>query len=148
MKSFYFDTSVFLKLLVPEPESERIFHFVQKHHVAIPYTRLMELETENTLQAKFYRKEMSAKQLENCLHLIRIFLSEGKLFRPALSLDELFLDALDHLSKITASTGCRTLDLLHIVSAQKLGFQKIVTTDLRQAQAATFHGLEAIHPCQ
>lgn len=51
------------------------------------------------------------------------------------------MEALSRVPEVTGSTGCRTLDLLHVVSAQLLGCTEFVTTDQRQAASARLAGL-------
>jgi hypothetical protein len=44
----------------------------------------------------------------------------------------------------TAATGCRTLDLLHIATAQMCGASTFVTGDSRQAKAARLCGMDVV----
>lgn len=142
MKQPYLDTGLVLKLVVNEPLSDVLHKWLQKRCVPIPYTRLIELELENTLQAKCFRKEIEASQIKGCQKFVATLLAEGKFFRPELSADEVMLETLELMPKVTPRTGCRTLDLLHVVSALKLGYKEFVTTDKRQGSAARFLGLE------
>lgn len=142
MSQPYLDTGLVLKLIVNEPLSELLEEWLLQRSIPIPYTRLIELELENTLQAKSFRKEIDARQIKACQKLVGILLGEGKFFRPELSLDEVMLEALELMPKVTPQTGCRTLDLLHVVSACKLFYPEFVTTDKRQASAARLLGLE------
>lgn len=142
MSQPYLDTGLVLKLVINEPLSETLQKWLNKRRISIPYSRLIEVEFENTLQAKCFRAEIDIRQIRECQKLLRDLLSEGKLFRPELSLDEVMLEALELMPQITPQTGCRTLDLLHVVSAKKLGYSEFVTTDKRQASAAQLLGLE------
>lgn len=144
MSQPYFDTSLVLKLVIPEPLTPAVQQFLQKRSVSVPYPKLVELELENTLQAKVFRKELTRPQLRRCLDFVSDLIKRGNLFRPVLSLDEVAVAALELTPKITAKTGCRTLDLLHIVSAQNLGYREFVTGDHRQALAARRCGLKVI----
>jgi predicted nucleic acid-binding protein len=137
MSQPYFDTGLVLKLIIEEPLSRVFEQWLEKRGVPVPYTRLVELELENTLQAKYFRKEMTVRQMKGCQKLLQELLSEGKFFRPELSMEEVMIESLEWMPKVTARTGCRTLDLLHVVSAMKLGYSEFVTTDKRQAEAAT-----------
>jgi predicted nucleic acid-binding protein len=132
----YLDTGIVLKLIVLEPLSARVQVWLQKHRVAVPYPRLVEVELENTLQAKLFRKEITPSQVKSCHALVHELLMQGRFFRPPLSLDDVLIEALELMPRITASTGCRTLDLLHITSARKLDCSEFVTSDRRQAKAA------------
>lgn len=100
------------------------------------------MDLENTLQAKVFRREIAERQLSRCREFLSQLVLEGKFFRPRLLIDEVVPEALEMMPKITAATGCRTLDLLHVVSARKLGFLEFVTGDKRQAAAARHCGLK------
>ncbi|MCK9588657.1 MAG: type II toxin-antitoxin system VapC family toxin [Terrimicrobiaceae bacterium] len=144
MKQPYLDTGLVLKLVIPEPLSAKVQEFLQKRGVAVPYTRLVEVELENTFQEKVFRREITPGQLRHCRDFLDALLSGGKFSQPGLSLDEVALDALEMMPKITAATGCRTLDLLHIVSARRLDCREFVTGDRRQAAAARACGLKVV----
>lgn len=136
MKQPYLDTSLVVKLLVSEPLSDKVLAFLQERRLAVPYTKLIEIETVNTLFAKAFRKEMTRSQLKQCQNLIGDFLKQGRFFQPVLSLDDVAAEALKTLPGITGGTGCRTLDLMHVASAKLLGWREFVSTDKRQLQAA------------
>ena len=76
------------------------------------------------------------------MNLVQDLLQEGMFVRPKLALKELFLEALEGMSEATVKTGCRTLDLLHVVSARMLVCSEFVTSDKRQADAARVYGLK------
>lgn len=142
MKQPYLDTGLVLKLVVDEPLSEAVLAWLQSRNVPIPYTRLVELEVENTLCAKLFRKEFTAQDFKKARGIVQDLQMEGMFFRPKLSLDEVFLESLEVMSVATVKTGCRTLDLLHVVSASMLGCSEFVTSDKRQAAAAKTYGLK------
>jgi len=52
MSQPYFDTGLVFKLIVEEPLSAVFQKWLETRGVPVPYTRLIELEVENTLQAK------------------------------------------------------------------------------------------------
>lgn len=144
MSQPYLDTSLVVKLVVAEPLSIKVQAFLQERQLAVPYTKWVEIETINTLHAKFFRKEMTRSQLKGCQNLIADFLKEGRFFQPALPLDEIVEEALSRLPAITSVTGCRTLDLMHVACAEWLGWREFVSTDLRQLRAARVAGLKPI----
>jgi predicted nucleic acid-binding protein len=144
MNQPYLDTGLVLKLVVDEPLSETVLAWLQSRNVPIPYTRLVEMEVENTLCAKLFRKEFKAQDFKKARGMVQDLLKDGMFFRPKLSLDEVFLESLEVMSVATVKTGCRTLDLLHVVSASMLGCSEFVTSDKRQAAAAKTYGLKVI----
>jgi len=142
----YLDTGLVVKLIVEEPLSFKVRAFLSHRAVAVPYTRLIEIETVNTLHAKCFRKDITSRQLKQCLALIDDLLREGRFFRPPLSLDDVVLESLRELPVITRSTGCRTLDLMHVASAKLLGWHEFVSSDQRQLQAAAKADLQVLDP--
>lgn len=141
MSGPYLDTGLVLKLIIDEPLSAKVAGWLAQKGAPVPYTRLVEVELENTLHAKHFRKEITAKQLKGAQGFVRDLLMEGKFFRPDLSLETVVLEALEAMPKTTLNTGCRTLDLLHVVSGTILGCSEFVTSDKRQAEAARTYGL-------
>jgi len=141
----YLDTSAVVKLIVAEPDSKRVLGFLGARKVSVPFTRLVEMETVNTLHAKFFREEMTRPQLSACNKLIADYLAEGRFFRPVLSLDEVASESLRLIPSITKSTGCRTLDLMHVASAKLLGFLEFASTDQRQLLAAEAARLKPVN---
>ena len=140
----YLDTGLVVKLIVAEPLSDQVRCFLQRRGVAVAYTRLIEIETVNTLHAKRFRKEMTSSQLKDCLALIEELLTEGRFYRPSLSLDDVALETLHMLPAVTGATGCRSLDLMHVASAKLLGWKEFVSSDQRQLRAAAKAGLKSI----
>ena len=55
--------------------------------------------------------------------LIREVFAKGRFFRPTLAWDDVMIEILELIPKITATTGCRTLGLLHVASARGTGLQ-------------------------
>lgn len=140
----YLDTGLVVKLIVKEPLSGKVRAFLTERKLAVPYTRLIEIETLNTLHAKCFLGDMTPVQLKQCKKLIAELLEEGRFFRPPLSLDEIAEETLKRLPPITGATGCRTLDLMHIVSARLLGWREFVSTDRRQLRAAAAAKLKPV----
>jgi predicted nucleic acid-binding protein len=75
------------------------------------------------------------------------FLAEGRFQRVELDMGRVFLATMRMIPSATVSTGCRTLDLLHIATAQVCGASEFVTGDARQAKAARFCGLDVVEIC-
>lgn len=144
MSQPYLDTGLVIKLIVAEPLSTKVQAFLQERRLAVPYTKLIEIETINTLYAKLFRKEMTRFQVKGCHNLIADYLNEGRFFRPVLSLADITADALKRVPAVTEATGCRTLDLMHVASAKLLDLSEFVSTDQRQLRAAGVARLKAI----
>ena len=137
----YFDSSVVLKLYVPEPNSELARTFVQDAGQPPVLTRLHLLELKTAARQKLGRGELSASELQKVLADFDSDLIRG-LFREA-SLDwaAVFARAESLSRQHAAATLCRTLDTLHVAIALELGATEFCTVDKRQAAMARLVGL-------
>ena len=140
----YFDTGLVLKLVVKEALSAKVHELLSARRLPVPYPLLVQLEFHNALHAKLHRGEISPIQLDACLEMESDFLTEGRFQRVDLDWGRVFLATIRMIPGATASTGCRTLDLLHIATAQQCGAPEFVTGDARQARAARFCGLDVV----
>lgn len=140
----FFDTGVALKLIVPEPFSDEILSFVKKRGVPVLVTRLIELEMETALNAMAFCDHITTTQLATAKNLLKELTKEGKFLPVGLSLDEIATESLRLSPSITLKTGCRTLDLMHIASARRLGCKEFVSSDRRQLKAAKLAGLKPL----
>ena len=140
----YFDTGLVLKLVVKEPLSSKIHEFLCARHVSVPYPLLVELEFHNALHAKLHRAEITPLQVASCLEMEAMFLSEGRFRRFELDMDRVFHSTIRMVPGAKVTTGCRTLDLLHIATAKMCGASEFVTGDSRQAKAARLCGLDVV----
>lgn len=140
----YFDTGLVLKLVVKEPLSARVHEFLSTRRLPIPYPHLVQMEFHNALHAKLHRGEMKPSQLASCLEMESDFLSEGRFQKIEVDWGRLFFDTIRMIPDATVSTGCRTLDLLHIATARQCDASEFVTGDARQAKAARFCGLNVV----
>ena len=138
----YFDTGLVLKLVVKEPLSGAVLDFVSSRKFVVPYTAFVELECTNAIAAKVYRGEFDSSQSATTHEMIRDFLRQGLFMKVPLDMSVVVQDTLMLVARATASTGCRTLDLIHIASALSCGAGMFATSDFRQAKAARICGLE------
>ena len=140
----YFDTGLVLKLVVKEALSAKVHEFLSARRLPIPYPHLVQMEFQNALHAKLHRGEITPHQLASCLEMESDFLSEGRFQKMEMDWGRLFFDTIRMIPGATVSTGCRTLDLLHIATARQCDASEFVTGDARQAKAARFCGLNVV----
>ena len=144
--SDYFDTRVLLKLYTLEPESALVQALVHRRARALPVTELHGVECASAFRLKQFRGEATASEVTQALRLWDRDLSTGVLRLMAVDWSRVWAEAyrlaLDH----AGITGCRTLDTLHVASARVLGFERLVTTDRRQAALAERAGMAVIDP--
>ena len=144
MSLVFLDTGLVLKLIVEEPLSPVVRSFLERRSVPVPFSKLIEVETENALQAMTFRKDITPAQLVKCRAMVASLVGEGRFQKVPLSLDVIVAEALNLSPIVTALTGCRTLDLMHVATARLLDSEEFVSTDKRQLRAAEVCGLNVV----
>lgn len=137
----YWDTSLIIKLYVKEPESKATEKKIKTVNQAIPITSLHELEFQNALRLKKFRNEISDAETEYILSLQEEHEAKGVYYRPNVNWAEVFRISLDLSSQYTATTGSRSLDILHVAIAKILKATQFYTNDNRQRSLAQSAGL-------
>ena len=136
----YLDTGCLLKLYYPEPNSASVAEAVTGKRIL--FTALHELETVSALQLKRFRGEATAEQAEAAMRLMREDLAGGKLAGPAVNWPTVLHDAAELAGTHAASSGCRSLDVLHCAIARAVDADEFVSSDARQIAVATAMGLK------
>jgi predicted nucleic acid-binding protein len=135
----YLDTSAFIKLYLHEDGSAEVHRIVVAQEDPLPVPHVTELEFCNALRFKVFLEEMATEDVERLISLYRERKWSGQYFTPPLdpiALHELCLD----MTERTAVTGCRALDILHVVAARLCDAAMFVTADKRQAALAESEG--------
>ena len=145
MSALYFDTGIALKLIVEEPLSAKVRAFVREKQVAIPLSLLMEIEIENALHALRFRALITNKQLAKARALLGDLLAARRFYGIDLPLDRIAQETLSLVPLVTARTGCRTLDLMHVATAKLMRAEVFISSDKRQIAAAKICGLQTVN---
>jgi predicted nucleic acid-binding protein len=135
----YLDTSAFIKLYLQEDGTAEVHRLVVGQQEPLPVWSLMELEFLNTLRFKVFFAEMKLDEVERVISLYMERKRSGQYFAPLLdpiALHELCL----RLTSKTPTTGCRSLDILHVAAARLCNATLFVTADKRQAALAAAEG--------
>lgn len=143
----YFDTGILLKLYTVEPESAMVRAFVVQRSEALPVSGLHLAEAASALRLKQFRGECDAVQVSKVLGLMEEDLDGGVLSRIAVDWDETWRRTRALSDAHAATTGCRTLDSLHVACASLLHMQEFISSDHRQRMLAREIGLNVINPC-
>jgi predicted nucleic acid-binding protein len=117
---------------------------VKRFNPPIPFSHWQEIEIQNALRLKLFRKEMTAAVLKKALGNFRVDIESGLLQRVPYDMERVFRVAGELSGKYTALIGCRTLDILHVAVAKVIGAKIFVTMDARQAAVATKAGLKVL----
>ena len=137
----YYDTGALIPLYVDEVFSGAVTDYTTSCGVPIPFSLFHRLEFENALRLKLFRKDMNQGQYLAILKKVEMNISDSMLvFRPV-NWIEAFDRARSIGADVTAKTGCRTLDLIHVAIAVQWGCPTFLTADERQLAAAKMAGL-------
>jgi predicted nucleic acid-binding protein len=137
----YLDTSCFLKLFFPEPETARVAGLIAAE-TRVVISTLVRLETLCQLHARVTGGLMSKGMGTNLVRRIDRMLDADPyelVFCPARCRGR-------HAGVSAKSIHCRTLDRLHLATMQVLGLQRLLTNDDRQAGAARALGFDVSLP--
>jgi hypothetical protein len=137
----YFDTSLLVKIYVPEKGSEEIISFIEKNNSALHFNQIQEFELTNALSLKLFRKEISKIQHAHIKLKISKDFSLNRIQRVILNWIEVMDSAVLLSQKHTSAVGCRTLDILHVAAATQNNFKYFLTNDPRQMMLAEKAGM-------
>jgi predicted nucleic acid-binding protein len=138
--SAYADTSFLASLYAPDAKSVEVSRLMQRVELPMLLTRFGELELENALHLRVFRKQALPYELREARAAIRADVGNGVLVMTPLP-DAIYLDSKRLASAWTAKLGTRTLDIIHVASALALKADLFYTFDERQAKLARAVGL-------
>ncbi len=142
----YADPSALLKLYVHEPESAAMSRWHARKKRALPITEHGRLEIVNGICLARFRKAITDGAMTDALASFEEDMVDGRYFHA----DVLWRATLRRATEIsrtyTSTSGCRTLDVLHVATALELGLRSFVTFDRRQQQLARATGLQVVSP--
>jgi predicted nucleic acid-binding protein len=141
--SLYLDSSLVVKLYVPEANSPAVIRFVESRKEPLVVTRHLRLEVQTAIRRRVFDKTLPADKAKQAIFNFNRDAALSYVFNdPAVDLHEVYGRAL-RLSRDWADTlGVRTLDVLHVATALELGLDEFCTGDERQAQLAEKCGLK------
>lgn len=137
----YFDSSVIVAAYLPESNSPTAREWIQRPGFPFPFTPFHALEVRNGIHLRQFRREISLAESAEVLAALEADLTAGVWATTALPIAET-LRVAQRLSALhTPSTGCRSLDLLHVASALTFAAKTFLTFDIRQRAVAQAEGL-------
>ncbi len=137
----YCDTSVLLKLYIREKDSNAWIDQIQKHNLPLTVSFLHQIEIVNALTLLEYRSkgEIRSKPL---IARFEEDLAEGIYQQLEVDLISTIQKCQKISQKITAVTGLRTLDLMHLALAFSVPKVLFLTADDLQQRAANQLGMK------
>lgn len=136
----YIDTSSFLKLFLVEPESNDVESVVASS-TRIVVSQLAYLEATIQVRGMVEGGSLSRKVGKSVMRDMPELI-QNKLFAFRKLAGSIFDTALTQQS--SAKTHCRSLDRLHLAAMAELGVRRLMTHDVRQAEAARELGYEVV----
>jgi predicted nucleic acid-binding protein len=127
LTALYLDSSAIVKLIVAEPESDALLIFLKDYPLRAS-SMLARVEVKRAVRGRGPQVLARAETSLERLHLLH--------------LDEPLLEAAAALGPPVL----RTLDAIHLASAQTLGDTIVVTYDARMAEASASLGLRTLAP--
>jgi predicted nucleic acid-binding protein len=141
MKS-YFDTSVLVKLYVPEEDSEAICTFIQNRGKSIAINSLQKTELKNAFALKAFRQDISYTELEELLNQMKEDIRRDRITLVKVDWIKLWEVAQDYSLRFTGTIGCRTMDILHVAAAKVMNAEEFYTNDKRQQKLTEAIGIK------
>jgi predicted nucleic acid-binding protein len=140
----YLDTSSLVALYYPEAKTSKLESHLRKGRSELPFTWLHELEFNNSLQLKLFRREGTEAAVDASLAAIRGDVEAGVFFRAQIAWASVFEGALRMSATHSRRVGTRSLDALHVAAACFLQSNEFITSESRQADLAKREGLKVV----
>ena len=131
----YFDTSALVAVYVTEVHS-LVARRVLRRHGSIPFTALHRLELRNSLELLVGRALLSPAERDGLVTQVLQDRHAGRLMDTAVDWQEILTIAEDLSMVHTRKYLTRSLDLLHVATAQALKCERFVSGDRRQLKGA------------
>ena len=138
---YYADTGFLLSLHLPETTSPAAAAAMQNVAEPLPLTPLVALEFRNALRLAVFRKEITEAERTTAWKSFENDLASGVLEEATAEFRAVHPEAEALCDQFTATTGVRTLDLLHVARARVLGRTEFLSFDKRQRALAQAAGM-------
>lgn len=139
----YVDSSALVPLYVPERFSAASRTAVREAG-QVPFTALHQLEVRNAFEVLAGRRLITASEHDAVLAHLEDDLAHHRLLPVDLDLERVYAGACALSRRYSAKFLSRSLDLLHVASAQLSGSSTFVSADDRQLGVAKATGLAVV----
>jgi len=139
----YADTSFLVSLyIIQETGSPRANAYMRRSSTPLPFTLLHRLELRNAIYLAAFRKEITSHQRKAAIEQTEMDLKDGILLHIPVTWIDIFREAEKMGETFTETHGFRSLDLLHVAGAKKMGATKFLSFDKQQCRLAEKSGLD------
>jgi len=140
--SLYLDSSVVVKLYVPEANSAEVIRLVESRRQPLVVTRHLRLEVQTAIRRRVFDRTLAADKARQAIQHFNRDAALSHVFNdPNVDMHDVYGTALGLSRDWAEALGVRTLDILHVATALELGVKEFVTADQRQAKLAEKCGL-------
>lgn len=137
----YADSSFLVSCYLVDANTPQAKAFLLTHSGPLPYTALHELEVRNALRLGVFREMLTEEQAQAAARTIDDDLRSERLVRTSVRWSDVFRSASRLSTRHAATTGTRSLDILHIATAKALRLKSLASFDTRQRALGTLAGL-------
>jgi len=137
MDSIYLDTSLLVKLYVPEDGSEQIFNLIKQYNKPLLFNQFQKTELKNAFALKAFRKEISLDQSSNLSSKLHQDIDIGRLKLKKVEWHMAWETTQNLSQEYSKKIGCRTMDILHVAIAYQWKIKTFLSNDDRQKKLAT-----------
>jgi predicted nucleic acid-binding protein len=133
----YADSSFLVSCYLTDANTPKAKAFLLGHAEPLPFTALHDLEVRNALRLGVFRNVITDEEAKAAVSTIDTDLRSGRLARVSVKWPSAFKAASRLSSKHAATTGTRSLDILHLAAATALRCKELASFDSRQRALAS-----------
>lgn len=139
--SVYADTSLLISYYINDSNSARAQAVIHATTAPLPFSGLHRLEMRNALALGVFRRILAGTQASAAWSDVDRDLRSGRLAPQAVNWTPVYRSAAQWAAVHCPTIGCRSLDVLHVTLAKKLGVTEFLTFDARQKALALLLGM-------
>jgi predicted nucleic acid-binding protein len=137
----YADSSFLVSAYLLDANTAAANQVLQSFSQALPYTALHRLEIRNAFALAVFRGYYTSAQIGAAWRNVEADVRARKLRPTRISWRALFRRAAQLAALESPQIGTRSLDILHVASAERIGSNEFVTFDRRQRMLAAKLGM-------
>jgi predicted nucleic acid-binding protein len=140
--SYYADSSFLVSCYLPDANTSKAKSYLSSVGAPLVLNALQALEVGNAFELGVFRGLFSATDAASARANLAQDLRSGRLVTTAVNWPVTFRVASALSKRHSATTGTRSLDILHVAAAKSLRAVEFITFDSRQRLLATALGLK------
>src|ERR1019366_6649836 len=140
--SYYADSSFLVSCYLPDANTSKAKGYLRSVGAPLVLNALQALEVGNAFELGVFRGLLSATDAASARVILAQDLRSGRLVKTAVNWPLVFRVASALSQRHSATTGTRSLDILHVAAAKSLRAAEFISFDNRQRLLATVLGLK------